>query len=239
MLRARIPLAVVASITCSTSSSAEDKVEIETAPLAAEDSLFDVTFGLAFVSDYISEGVSLTENRPALQGYVEATYDIFYAGTWLSNIRTDGIADTEIDLYAGIRPTFGDLSLGFGYTHYYYPKDPTDYGELNATASYAFTERFSAGGSYYHDIFVDTDWLEANASLKDLPFELEASGTLGTDFGSYGFEIHDIAWDLGVSRTFADTMTVDLRYYDSTVDHGRVVLKLSFDTSWSAMRGSE
>lgn len=232
-------LPTIVYVAFSTSSHAQDKVELETAPLSTESSQFDIAFGLAFVSDYISEGVSLTQNRPAVQGYIEASYDMFYAGTWISNIRTDDVADAEIDLYAGIRPTFGDLSLGLGYTHYYYPKDPTDFGEVNVTASYAFTDQFNAGGTYYHDIFVDTDWLQVEAALKDLPLQLSVSGSLGTDFGSYGFDTHDIAWDLGVSRTFAETFTVDLRYYDSNVDRSRVVLKLSFDTSWSAISGAE
>lgn len=229
----------VAGIFCATAAHAADQTETEAPPALAETSPFDLAFGVAFVSNYISQGSTLTQNKPAVQAYVEASYDMFYAGTWVSNIRSDDVSDAEIDLYAGIRPTFGDLSLDFGYVHYYYPKDPTDYGELYAKADYALTEQLSVGAAYYHDVFVDTDWSDLTATVSGLPWDVAVSGKLGTDFGTQGFDTDKVAWDLGLSRTFADVVTVDVRYHDSNYDPGRVVAKLSFDTTLSALNSGD
>lgn len=220
-----------------TAARAADTTE---APVAlAEKSPFDLALGVAFASNYISRGATLTQNMPAVQAYVEASYDMFYAGTWVSNIRSNDVSDAEIDLYAGVRPTFGDLSLDLGYVHYYYPKDPNNYGELYAKADYALTEQLSIGAAYYHDVFVDTDWADLTATVSGLPWEVSVSGKLGTDFGTQGFDTDKVGWDLGLSRTFADVVTVDVRYHDSNYDPGRVVAKLSFDTSWSALHGGD
>jgi len=227
----------VAGIVCATAAHAADQAENAAPAEAAGTSAFDLAVGVAFVSNYISQGATLTENKPAVQAYVEASYDMFYAGTWISNVRAEDVKDAEIDLYAGIRPSFGALSLDFGYVHYYYPKDPNNYGELYAKGSYALTEQFSAGAAYYHDVFVDTDWLDLTASVNGLPWDTSLSGKVGTDFGSQGFDTDKIAWDLGISRTFAEVVTVDVRYHDSNYDSGRVVAKLSFDTTWSALQG--
>lgn len=229
----------VAGIACATAAHAADKSENEAPTVVAEKSPFDLAFGVAFVSNYISQGSTLTQNKPAAQAYIEASYDMLYAGTWVSNIRAEDVSDAEIDLYAGIRPTFGALSLDLGYVQYYYPKNPNDYGELYAKANYALTDQFSAGAAYYHDVFVDTDWLDLTATLSELPWDTSVSGKVGTDFGSQSFDTDKVAWDLGVSRTFADVITVDVRYHDSNYDPGRVVAKLSFDTTWSALHGSQ
>lgn len=238
MMKARAFLPAV-FLAWSATAHAADAVEPAAPATAVTEPAFDLAFGVAFVSNYISRGATLTQDKPAVQPYVEASYAMFYAGTWVSNIRTDDVKDAEIDFYAGIRPTFGDLSLDFGYVHYYYPKDPADYGELYAKANYALTEQVSAGAAYYHDVFIDTDWADITASVTGLPLDVSLSGKLGSDFGSQGFDTDKVAWDLGVSRTFGDAVTVDVRYHDSNYDPGRFVAKLSFDTSWSALHGAK
>src|SRR5690348_1777696 len=79
---------------------------------------FDIAFGAALTSDYISGGVSQTGGKPAVQGYVEANYNIFYVGTWASNVDFGEEPDAEIDLYAGIRPETDNAAFDLGYAHY-------------------------------------------------------------------------------------------------------------------------
>lgn len=95
------------------------------------------------VSNYVSKGVSQTEDNPAVQLSVD--YDFkngWYTGVWVSNVdyvprgkALDG-ADFEVDLYAGygFKP-LADLALDLYYTRYEYPgieqaiEPDFDYGE--------------------------------------------------------------------------------------------------------------
>ena len=221
---------------------------LSTAAFAADDvvtqeeiaSKFDVAFGAAFTSRYVSRGSELSDG-PAFQAYIEPSYGIFYAGVWMSTLDGalggfDVTDDIEIDLYAGIRPEFGDLSLDLGYVRYLYDDTGDDCrcGELYAKATYAFTEQFSAGGEFYYDPENETSYGVLNAAVV-LPYDFTLSGAVGHDLTSGGSNKTD--WNVGVSYTFADTFTVDGRYHDSDQDPSRFVVTLSVDTSWSALRG--
>jgi uncharacterized protein (TIGR02001 family) len=216
----------------------------ETASQEEIQTAIDVAFGATFTTNYIFRGTTQTDDDPALQGYVEASYGIVYAGAWASNVNfgEDETDNIEVDLYAGIRPEFGDLSLDVGYVRYLYDDTGDCCGELYAKATYAFTETFSLGGEYYYDTEAKTSWAAAKAEVGGLPWDLAASGSIGTDFGTLTDEEEDgetkYAWDAGLSKTFADeTVTLDLRYYDSNQDPARIVGSISFDTSLSALTG--
>lgn len=193
---------------------------------------FDIYFGTTITSNYVSKGQTQTDDDPAIQGYVELGYNIFYLGAWASNVSFGGASDTEIDFYGGIRPEFGKLSLDLGFAQYYYPNDPNDYGEAYIKGSYAFTDSFSLGAEYYHEVYADTNWANLTTEIA-LPEDFTFSGKVGFDFGYADRQ----AWDAGISRTFFDTVTADLRYYDANDDAARIVFSLSFDTSLSALTG--
>ncbi len=58
--------------------------------------------------------------RPSVAAYFEPRYNInpnlqLYAGISGESISFPNRAAAEIDLYGGIRPTFGPLALDFGY----------------------------------------------------------------------------------------------------------------------------
>ena len=126
-------------------ASAADQAETA----AAVDSMFDVAFGAAVTSDYVSRGISQTGGKPAVQGYVEFDYGIFYAGAWASNVDF-GAADAEIDLSVGVRPETDWAGFDFGYVQYVYANNtsPT-YGELYGTVEYYATDALTVGGNVY------------------------------------------------------------------------------------------
>lgn len=222
---------VAAATLASAPAFAADEAAAETPTWA-----FDLAFGAAFTSDYIARGTSQS-NGPAAQGYVEASYGWVYAGVWASSVSpaiTGG--NVEIDVYGGVRPEFGDLSLDLGYVHYFYSPGGSCCGELYAKANYAFTKNFSGGAEFYHDVVLNTDWAAAGAEISGLPLDLTFSGKVGTDFGTLGLGVEKVAWEAGISRTFADAVTFDLRYHDSNVDPARIVATVSVDTSLSALR---
>jgi uncharacterized protein (TIGR02001 family) len=199
-------------------------------------SQFDIAFGATFTSRYVSRGVDNSDGV-ALQGYIEPSYGIFYAGIWASTVDGDILGspgdDVEVDFYAGIRPEFGNLALDLGYVRYVYDDSGDCCGEFYAKATYTFTEQFSAGGELYHDPENDTTYGVLNAAVV-LPYDVTLSAAYGEWLES-GNDNRD--WNVGLSYTINDTFTIDGRYHDSNFDHGRFVVSLSVDSSWSALRG--
>ncbi|MFZ4806302.1 MAG: TorF family putative porin [Hyphomicrobiaceae bacterium] len=86
------------------------------------------SFNIGGTSDYVFRGVSQNAEDPALQGGVDLTYGIFYAGIWSSMVgfgptTTTGndVVSAEVDLYAGIKPVWGPLTFDLGVIYYAYP----------------------------------------------------------------------------------------------------------------------
>ena len=187
-------------------------------------SAIEVAFGATVTSRYISRGAANSDG-PALQGYIEPSYGIFYAGVWASTV--DFAPDNvEIDLYAGIRPEFGALSLDLGYVRYLYDDSGDCCGEIYGKASYAFTDQFSAGTELYFDPENDTTYGVLGTEIG-LPYDLALSAGIGTWFED------EYDWNVGVSYTFAEYFTVDARYHDATDQPSRFNVSLSYDGSFS------
>lgn len=205
----------------------------------AVQSRIDLAFGLALTSNYISHGNTQTDDKPAIQGYGELSYGLFYAGAWASNVSFDGVKDVEIDVYGGVRPTFGSLSLDIGYARYIYTKDPAVYGEAYIKASYAVTDTVTPGIEIYYDPTNDTNWSAAKVEIGGLPWETAFSGQIGSDFGSLDEGYNRYAWDAGFSKTFMDeSVKFDLRYHDANDDDPRLAATLSYDFS-TPLTGAE
>lgn len=87
---------------------------------------WDLAFGAGVYSDYNFRGISQTNRGPAVNVYFEPRYNVndmlqVYAGVAGWNVDFANRARGEIDIYGGIRPTFGKLALDFGIWYYYYP----------------------------------------------------------------------------------------------------------------------
>jgi uncharacterized protein (TIGR02001 family) len=104
----------------------------QTAPAAPAASDFKISFNAGVTSDYIFRGVSQNARNAAVQGGVDVTYGIAYAGVWASAVKFGDNsvfypfkASAEVDLYAGIKPvwksSFGDFNFDFGTIYYGYP----------------------------------------------------------------------------------------------------------------------
>jgi len=87
---------------------------------------FDIGFGAAVMNDYIFRGISQSNHKPSVAAYFEPRYNVtkdlqLYAGIAGESISFPNRAAAEIDLYGGIRPTFGPLAFDFGFWYYAYP----------------------------------------------------------------------------------------------------------------------
>lgn len=176
------------------------------APIAAPAPwTFDLAFGAKFMSDYNFRGISQSARGPAGGGYLELRYGWLYGGAafWTTKLPTRPAG--EIDLYGGIRPVFGDLSLDLGVMYYLYTPERqfittgaenggialpgvwtprnTDFVEVYGKAGYDITPQLNIGGAlYYAPNWLGTGasglYAEANAKYK-LPYDFAISGAIG------------------------------------------------------------
>lgn len=193
-----------------------------------------LNYGVAFTSNYISDGTTQSNDKPALQGYVEGSYGMFYGGVWSSTVdfvddEVFGDDNLEFDLYAGIRPTLGDFSFDISYYRYLYDDSGDCCGEFVLIAQYPVADFGEVGVEYDYDPVGNTRWgeLAGALSFKEV---WEVGGAVGTDWGSEEWgEADKVAWNAGVTRGLGDFASVDLRYYDSNYDPGTAVLSIYMD----------
>jgi len=185
-----------------------------------------------FTTDYVFRGISQTGDNPAVQASLDASYGIFYAGIWGSNVdfAIPG-QDIEIDYYAGIAPEWKGISFDFAALYYTYPgtcEGPCGLGEANylelkAGASYTFGESFTVGVANYWtpDFAFETGEGDAIEGTVEYAF----SGKLFNFFspsvsGLIGYqEVDDIGdytyWNAGLTLGFMDNWSADIRYWDT------------------------
>src|SRR5262245_11713135 len=73
---------------------------------------FDVSFGAAVTTNYVSRGITNSGNEGAIQGYVEPSIGPVYFNVWSSNGNFgEDFEGAEIDTALGVRPEFGPLKL--------------------------------------------------------------------------------------------------------------------------------
>lgn len=94
-----------------------------------------VTGNFTIASDYRFRGISQTYGGPAVQGGIDYAGPVgLYLGAWLSNVSGNQYLNgsgVEMDLYGGIKKSFGDLTLDLGALAYYYPN--ASYGNSQRT----------------------------------------------------------------------------------------------------------
>ena len=217
------------------------------APPVAAVSMFDFALGGKLMSDYNFRGISQSDRKPSGTAYAEGRVNFNetfqgYAGVqaWAVKLPTDPSA--EVDLYGGVRATFGALAFDVGVMKYWYPGETefsvargfvdnwvksADFIEVYGKATYTINEMFTVGAN----LFYSPNWLNtgatgtyASATAKvTLPYDLSVSGELGryflgtTDafYGSAALPDYTY-WNAGVTYTYK-VASLDLRYHDTTL----------------------
>lgn len=192
-----------------------------------------VSGNVAMATDYTFRGVSQTDENPAIQGGLDATFGDsgFYLGTWASNINFGtGGGNLELDVYGGYKFALGPVAMDVGVIGYYYPGASDDLAELDyyeafAKPSIALTDQFTLGGAiYWSPEFTgesgDGLYYEVNGAFAASP-ELSFSGAVGmqqvdTD-GFFAGEDEYMTWNVGGTYT-AMGLGFDLRYVATDVD---------------------
>ena len=78
------------------------------------------------MNDYIFRGVTQSNHKPSVAAYFEPRYNVtkdlqLYVGVAGESISFPNRAAAEVDIYGGIRPTFGMFAFDFGVWGYLYP----------------------------------------------------------------------------------------------------------------------
>ncbi|MDO8981977.1 MAG: TorF family putative porin [Afipia sp.] len=222
------------------SASAADLGKVYTkAPAPIVVSPWDIAFGGAVMSNYMFRGVTQSNNQPAGTVYFEPRYNInpnlqLYVGTAATSISFANRAAAEIDIYGGIRPTFGPVAFDFGVFGYLYPggtctagiaavaavcpneanpvilangnvmKKDVSFYEVYGKVNYTFNDYFALGGN----VFYSPNFLNtgADGTYASITGKLTAPGTFfGTSgIGAYVSGEFGRQW-LGTSDNFYGT----------------------------------
>jgi uncharacterized protein (TIGR02001 family) len=192
-------------------TAAADGYEVAAPAHVDEGRKFTYSFNLGVTSDYVFRGISQTDNDPTIQGGVDVSWGILYAGWWASGLKFDAEgsilndANVEMDWYGGIRPTWGKATFDLGVIAYTYPSasygleaaalglatPELNYVELKAGVSGEIFKNFTAGFTTYYspNYFAQTEsvWTfegVAGYTFHQVgPFTPSITGTLGYQTG--------------------------------------------------------
>ena len=189
--------------------------------MAAEASGPSLDFNLGANTDYVFRGVSQTDNDPSVFGGADASLGMAYAGVWVSNVDFGNGTDIEFDLYAGIKPTLGPVSLDIGVLYYGYTDQPAgsheDYWEGKVTASIPAGPATLGAALYYSPEFFgktgDASYYEVNAAVPIGETKFTVSGALG--YQQVKGPLDYTSWNLGVGYSLNDHVGLDVRYFDT------------------------
>jgi hypothetical protein len=200
------------------SASAADLGKVYTKappPVVEAVSPWDVAFGAAIMSDYVFRGVTQSNHKPSVTAYFEPRYNVnkdlqLYVGSSFESISFANRAAAEVDIYGGIRPTFGPVAFDFGVWGYLYPggqcieanpvtgvplcepgaavlpngnvmKKDVSFYEVYGKVNYTFNDYFTIGGNvFYSPNFLN---LGADGTYASVTAKITAPGTL---FGTSG-----------------------------------------------------
>ena len=177
--------------------------------VAAEDIGAEVSVG--YDTDYMFRGVNLGQDL--LWSDVNVSTSLsdgldLGVGAWYANVADDAGND-ELDIYAGLSTSIGDMSVDLGATYYYYP-DPTA-GE--GTLEFGIGLGTSAGPidlslGLYYDIDLEAAYYEVGAATS---FDL--TDTMAVDVGGAignadGDTLTALTFTIGVPITLSDSASL-------------------------------
>ena len=198
MKNMRLAAVAVAALAVAGSASAEGKF----------------SYNLGATSDYVFRGFSQTDGKAAIQGGIDYSNGIYYAGTWASNVdQAFGPKGYELDLYAGIKPTYEKFAFDLGVITYQYGTEGYNTTEFKAAVSHPLYKG-TIGAAFYDNIdYGSTFYYEINGSYP-LTDKLSLSGAVGEQ-DLYGFKYSTA--NLGLTYAINPTWSIDGRLSDTNI----------------------
>ena len=130
-------LATALAMVSGSALAADLRTKALKAPPPAAFDPWDIAFGSALMNDYVFRGITQSNHKASVAAYFEPRYNLtkdlqLYVGVAGESINFPNRAAAEIDIYGGIRPTFGMFAFDFGVWGYLYPGGQC-FGSLGAT----------------------------------------------------------------------------------------------------------
>jgi len=189
----------------------------------------EVSVTITGASDYLFNGVSQTDEKPAIQGSIDwSNQHGWYVGSWASNVDFGEGTDAEIDYYGGFANNLNsDFSYDIGLAHYTYVggdnSSDYNYTEIYFSLAYQSTQIKAwytndyAGTEAGHYIVALSHSLKLTEQV-DLTLQVDRSTSLDEDRFSWdanddsylhakaelGFSWKDIAFTLSAEKTDLD-----------------------------------
>jgi len=122
----KIVLSAFAALTLSAGAALAADMPVKAVRAPAPPPAWDLAFGSAIMNDYIFRGITQSNHKASVAAYFEPRYNVnpnlqLYLGVSGESISFPNRPAAEIDIYGGIRPTFGKLALDMGVWYYWYP----------------------------------------------------------------------------------------------------------------------
>lgn len=229
----------------------------------AEAPKFTYSFNIGGTTDYVFRGYSQTGQDPTIQGGADFGYGIAYVGIWASGVdfgdqnfalgngNFSNIAHTEVDVYGGIKPTWGPVTFDLGVIAYLYPgaRDggpikfevkEQDYVEIKGGASGAIIPmlpKLTLGGYVYYSPEYQGGqnevWTTEATAAYELPafgkFTPTISALIGAQYGDAkdGFALGNgedslLYWNAGITLA-VEKFSFDFRYWDTDVKNNGAI----------------
>jgi uncharacterized protein (TIGR02001 family) len=207
-------------------------------------SMFDFAAGGKIMSDYNFRGISQSDRKPSGTAYFEGRLNLnetfqFYAAAQVWGVRLPTDPASEVDLFGGVRATFGSLAFDLGAMRYWYPGETeypnpaalgpnyvksADFTEVYGKVTYTINDMFTVGAN----VFYSPNWLNTGSkgtyvsgtAKVTLPYDFSLSGEFGHYFlgrtdAFYAVTLPDYNyWNLGLTYTYK-ALSFDLRYHDT------------------------
>jgi len=195
------------------------------APVQAQSVGSSISGYVTVTSDYRRRGLSQSRGDTSIQ--VGGDYQHrsgFFTGAWIATMEyvpgngfQGSSRQKEIGYYAGYSRRAGRWSFAATAGRYAYPDAARDYDYDEASGTVAYRDKIFLTASYTDDLFsrgASALNQEIGVTLP-LPGRLELGATLGV-FDSADLDVRYTHWNLGLSKTFARRLGLDVRYYDNS-----------------------
>lgn len=178
-----------------------------------------VSYNVGAASDYIWRGISQTNSDPEIFAGADISSGPLYAGIWGSNVGF--AAGTEVDLYAGFKPTLGPVTFDLGILSYNYPGEGSTWNAVEYKAgisgnagpvALSFTDYYNTGAYNYYEAAASAPFGKAKVG----PFALSGSAT----FGKYvyvGTAKDYTNYKLAVTGTAENGVAVEVGFTDTNL----------------------
>ncbi len=188
------------------------------APVAMADGPLDkgnFSANIAYTTDYVYRGITLSDDGPAVSGGFDWGYSGFYLGTWASSISPVAGESVEIDWYGGYGGEISGISYSLDLLYYYYPGAASgadlDFFEFGGSLGYTFAAPLEPtlgfGVMHSTDFFAESGsatYYKGNIDLS-LPAEFGLSFTYGyqdLDEDKNGINGYN-HWGVDISRSLS------------------------------------